>query len=186
MEGLFDPENPRFVAHLIYAVSALAVGGFGLLFFLMRGGVKGWQVLVMILGFFAVTIGVNVYFITRAVGTHPGEDVPRSYTQGLDYNDTLGRRAAQSDLGWRARVNAVDGRMVVAVEDAAGAPVRGLQLAGALRHRTVTREDCPLVFVEGENGIYRAPIECAGPGPWRMTAGHDGEPPFEFTFEVVL
>lgn len=147
---------------------------------------RGWHVLAMIVGFFAVTIGVNVYFITQAVGTHPGEDVRRSYTQGLDYNDTLDRRAEQADLGWRARVNAVDGRMIVAVEDAAGAPVRGLQLDALLRHRTNTREDCPLVFTEGEGGIYRAPIECAGPGPCRLTARHEGEPPFEFTFEVTL
>ena len=64
--------------------------------------VRGWHVLVLIVLFFSVTIGVNATFITLAMRTHPGEDVPRSYYQGLNYNETLARRHEQAELGWSA------------------------------------------------------------------------------------
>ena len=73
---------------------------------------KGWHVLVMILIFFGITIGVNATFITMALRTHPGEDVPRSYMQGLEYNETLENRRIQSELGWTARFNLVDDELV--------------------------------------------------------------------------
>ena len=56
---------------------------------------------------FGVTIGVNATFITLAMRTHPGEDVPRSYYQGLNFNDTLAQRRERR-RGLR-RVTAFDG-----------------------------------------------------------------------------
>ena len=95
---------------------------------------RGWHVLVMIIAFFSVTIGVNATFITLALRTHPGEAVPRSYVQGLSYNDTLDRRRAQEALGWTARVNLVDRNILVAIAAEDGAPISGLNLAGTLVH----------------------------------------------------
>ena len=147
---------------------------------------RGWHVGVMIALFFAVTIGVNATFITMAVNTHPGEDVPRSYYQGVNYNDTLERRRQQDDLGWSARFNAVDGVLVMDVRDGNDNPVTGLNLSGILAHPTDTGRDCALEFTLGGDGLYRAPMGCADSGRWRVRASHAGEPPFEVEHELWL
>lgn len=148
--------------------------------------VRGWHVLVMILLFFGVTIGVNATFITLAMRTHPGEDVPRSYYQGLNYNETLARRQAQQALGWTARVNVVDGELLVEVRDAAGEPVSGLMLAGALNHPTNTARDCPLTFRETRAGLYRVDLPCREAGQWHLRAANTGETPFEMEHALWL
>ncbi len=147
---------------------------------------RGWHVLVMILLFFGVTIGVNATFITMAVRTHPGEDVPRSYYQGLNYNETLNRRHAQAELGWTARVNVVDTRLLVEVRDAEGAPVSGLLLTGTLIHPTDTGRDCPLAFGEARSGVYEVTLPCADAGQWHLRAVNEGDAPFEMEHELWL
>tara|TARA_R110002073_G_scaffold6985_7_gene40414 strand:- start:4410 stop:4877 length:468 start_codon:yes stop_codon:yes gene_type:complete len=146
---------------------------------------RGWHVLVMILMFFGVTIGVNATFITLALQTFPGEDVPRSYVQGINFNDTLDARRRQTELGWTASFNAVDGRLVLAVADAADRPVPGLVLSGEMVHPDTTTA-CPLVFAEGQDGLYRAPLACDTSGRWRVRVHNDGDAPFEVEYELWL
>tara|TARA_R110002072_G_scaffold3901_12_gene27975 strand:+ start:295 stop:762 length:468 start_codon:yes stop_codon:yes gene_type:complete len=146
---------------------------------------RGWHVLVMILMFFGVTIGVNATFITLALQTFPGEDVPRSYVQGINFNDTLDARRRQSELGWTASFNAADGQLVLAVADAADRAVPGLSLSGEMVHPDTTTA-CPLVFAEGQDGLYRAPLACDTAGRWRVRAHNDGDAPFEVEYELWL
>lgn len=148
--------------------------------------VRGWHVLVLVVAFFAVTIGVNATFITLALRTHPGEDVPKSYLQGLSYNDTLARRHAQAELGWTARVNVVGEELLIEVRDAAGQPVSGLVLEGAMNHPTDTSRDCPLTFRETRSGLYRVGLPCADSGQWHVRAMNDGETPFEMEHDLWL
>ncbi|WP_158025578.1 FixH family protein [Maricaulis sp. W15] len=147
---------------------------------------RGWHVLIMIIAFFGVTIGVNAAFITLAVQTHPGEDVPRSYVQGLNYNDTLDRRDAQAALGWQARINLVERDLLVAISDAQGAPVGNLALAGTLIHRADTDRDCPLDFTETRPGVYRGSLPCEGSGDWRVEVHTVEGAPFEMVSELWL
>ena len=141
--------------------------------------IRGWHVAVMFLAFFGVTMGVNAVFITMAYRTHPGEDVPRSYVQGLNYNDALDRRRAQAELGWTARVNQVGQELLIEVRDAAGETVTGLDLVGSMNHPTDTSQDCVLAFREGREGLYRVDLPCGGEGVWRLRARNDGDTPFE-------
>ena len=147
---------------------------------------RGWHVLVLILAFFGVTIGVNAAFITLALRTHPGEDVPRSYVQGLNYNETLERRRAQEELGWSAHYNLVDDGLVIEVLDREGAPVSGLQLAGAMIHPTDTSRDCEMVFEEDRSGVYRVDLPCREAGQWRVHTINTGELPFEMEHDLWL
>ncbi|WP_300531733.1 FixH family protein [Maricaulis sp.] len=145
---------------------------------------RGWHVLVMILLFFGVTIAVNATFITLAVRTHPGEDVPRSYMQGVNYNDTLERRQAQAAMGWSARFNRVEGALLVEVLDRSGAAVTELSLEGLIAHPTDTTRDCALVFAETRPGVYQAPIPCEADAGWSLRARNTGARPFEFVSEL--
>lgn len=147
---------------------------------------RGWHVLIMILMFFGVTIGVNATFVTLALSSHPGEDVPRSYVQGLNYNDTLDRRSAQEALGWSARVNLADGGLVLAIDDADGDPVAGLELSGQMIHPADTGSDCDLAFAEARPGIYRSQLVCGSSGDWRLRVHTVDGPPFEMVHALRL
>ena len=79
--------------------------------------VRGWHVLTALLAFFGAIIAVNIAFAVIAVRSFPGEDVRRSYVQGLQYNDTLAERRVQQALGWQASADLRhDGEEAVAAE----------------------------------------------------------------------
>ena len=69
---------------------------------------KGWHVLLIMLAFFGVMFSGNGVFLFHAITSFPGEDVKKSYVQGLSFNDTLADRAAQAELGWLAEAGLVD------------------------------------------------------------------------------
>ena len=79
---------------------------------------KGWHVLLIMLGFFGVMFAVNGVFLYHAITSFPGEDVKKSYVQGLNYNQTLSARASQADLGWRAEAGLRDGTIAFRLFDA--------------------------------------------------------------------
>ena len=135
---------------------------------------RGWHVLAMLLLFFGAIIGVNVAFAVAAVSTFPGEDVQRSYIQGLHYNQTLAERRAQAQLGWRAGAELTggpaDAQVVVTLHDRAGAPLDSAQVTGELERPTDSRFDHPLRFVRTGPGAYTADATRLLPGRWRLRA----------------
>ncbi len=136
--------------------------------------VRGWHVLAMLLAFFGAVIAVNVGFAIVAVRSFPGEDVRRSYLQGLQYNDTLATRRAQAALGWRASaaLNANARAILVEVNLTArdGRPLANLVLDGALQRRTDARLDRDLAFEQIAPGHYVARVDGLPPGAWRLRA----------------
>lgn len=135
---------------------------------------KGWHVLAGVLCFFGAVIAVNVVFMMAAFRTFPGEDVRRSYTQGLQYNETLAARRAQAALGWRVEAALAQGDGGAALEltlrDGAGAPLDGAVLAGALQWPTDARWDQEIAFTPLGAGRYRAELGALHDGRWRLRA----------------
>lgn len=146
---------------------------------------KGWHVLAALIGFFCVIAAVNAVFITLAVTTFRGEDERRSYVQGLAYNDVLEARRLQAELGWDAAVNIAAGQVLLAVTDASGEPVRGLDFDARLRHPADTSLDRELAFAEVRPGVYAADAAIPN-GRWILSASHDGAPPFSLEHEIWL
>ena len=136
--------------------------------------IRGIHVLLALLSFFGIIIIVNVAFALVAVRSFPGEDVRRSYLQGLRYNDTLAERRAQASLGWRASAAlsaSADGAVLnvgLATQDRR--PLDGLTLRGALQWPTDSRRDQALVFESVGAGIYAARLGDLPPGRWRLRA----------------
>jgi nitrogen fixation protein FixH len=145
---------------------------------------RGWHVLIMILIFFGVTIGVNATFITLAIGTYPGEDVPRSYVQGINYNDRLEQRRIQAELGWSAQLNRVGDDVIVEVLDRDNARVSGLNLLGQINHPTDTSRDCIISLREDDDALYRTRLSCHVDAGWRIKLHNDGDLPFEMEHEL--
>lgn len=69
-----------------------------------KGKLTGWHVLIILCVFFGVMVAVNVVFTVFAVKTFPGEQVEKSYVQGLNYNQTLQEKKRQAELGWKAEI----------------------------------------------------------------------------------
>jgi len=136
--------------------------------------VRGWHVLAAMLAFFGAVIAVNVAFAVIAVRSFPGEDVRRSYLQGLNYNATLAERRAQAALGWQAaaelRAEGNAASVVVELRNRDGAPIEGATVEGELTWRTATRFDRALTFAPLGEGRYAARAEGLRPGQWRLRA----------------
>lgn len=153
------------------------------------GKVKGAHVLAALLAFFAIVIAVNVTFVVFAVQSFPGEDVRRSYLQGLNYNATIAERRAQAAIGWgaTAALSGQDGGIVeVALRDAEGAPLNGLTLAGALRWPTDGRRDHELVFESHGQGRYVARVPALVAGRWVLRARAERSDGQGLDFEAEL
>ncbi|MGH1421564.1 MAG: FixH family protein [Hyphomonas sp.] len=151
---------------------------------------KGWHVLMWMLGFFGIMFAVNGVFLYQALTSFPGEDVEKSYLQGLNYNDTLNARAAQEALGWTAAIGVEDGMLIVAISDDANVPVSGLNLSGTIHRQSTTKNDMILQFSALGNETYAAPIPGLGQGLWGVdvSAHHEGEEGvvFEATRTLIL
>lgn len=140
-----------------------------------KGELTGRHVLMMVIAFFGVIIAANVVFITQAVRTFPGEDVRRSYVQGLNYNETLADREAQAALGWRAaaalrRDDQGAALIEVLLIDRDGRPIEDAALEGALRRPVEARDDQALVFTPQGEGRYVAAVADLAPGQWDLRA----------------
>lgn len=135
---------------------------------------SGGHVLAGMLAFFITVIAINVAFAVVAVRSFPGEDVRRSYLQGLNYNDTLAARRAQAALGWVARAALVrqgDGAAVeIALSNANGAAISTATLTGELRRPATAHFDQTMQFEHVGDGRYRAFVGAIAPGVWRLRA----------------
>ena len=129
-------------------------------------GVLAW------LSFFFISIfAVNAYFIYAAVSTFRGEDEQKPYLQGIEYGQTLARRAEQTRLGWKAaivvkRLPSGYVRVDIALRKADGAPARDVKLGGELRHPADETRDHPLRLVEVRTGEYEADVAGVSVGAW--------------------
>ena len=135
--------------------------------------IEGRHVLAGMVLFFGSVIAVNIVFIVAAVNSFPGEDVRRSYTQGLNYNQTLAERHEQAAQGWRARAALIDTSSGPAVEvivlDRNGAPLT-VEATGALRWPMDSRRDHELAFESRGAGRYIAPLRELEAGRWELRA----------------
>ena len=138
---------------------------------------KGWHVLVGLIGFFGAVIAVDVGMAVQAYRTFPGEVSATPFEDGLQFNRTLAERAQERALGWRASVRATplngeggSGRALlqIAIADRAGAPVRGLKLAGRLERPATEAGRVRLAFTETRPGVYQA-VAPETPGAWDLT-----------------
>lgn len=129
---------------------------------------KGWHVLLIFFAFFGVMFAVNGVFLYHAITSFPGEDVKKSYVQGLNYNQTLEARAAQSVMGWKAEAGLVEGELVFRLQDQDGQPLSGYPVIAELRRLTTDTEDQVLTLLPSLRGEYRADAGTLVSGSWRV------------------
>lgn len=139
----------------------------------------GWHVLGVVVGFFAIVIALDVWFLTLAYRTFPGQVSDTPYEDGVAFNRRIARQEAQARLGWTATAAAVPGKARVEMRDASGAPVRGLLLTGRLERPATEAGRTALRFTETAPGRYEAPVAQPA-GAWDLTfEARGGEGAFE-------
>lgn len=136
----------------------------------MTTELKGWHVLVLMLGFFGITIAVNVALAIYAIDTFSGEDEAKPYLRGLAYNRTLEERAVQAALGWSATIDAENKNDGVAIAthivDRNGQARSALTVEAILRRPTDARLDRVVELAPAGNGDYEAMVSKLAPGIW--------------------
>ncbi|MCK0167717.1 FixH family protein [Jannaschia sp. S6380] len=122
----------------------------------------GRHVLALFCGGFAVIIGVNVALAVNAVRTFPGIETESSYVASQRFD---AERAAQDALGWTVDAAVADGRLRLAVTDAAGPVMPEIVSATLGRATTVAQDTTPRL--EWTGGAFAAPVDVA-PGNWNL------------------
>lgn len=154
---------------------------------------KGWHVLIMMLAFFGVMFTANGIFLYSAITSFPGEDVEKSYLQGLNYNATLESRREQAALGWTMRAGLVaDGapRLRVELNDRAGAPLSSLAVTALFRRQATTAGETRLALdPAGTAGVYEVLLLALQRGQWEVdieARSADGDKRFAATKTVSV
>jgi|SRR5579871_2536296 len=134
---------------------------------------NGYHVVTTLLVTFAVVLAVNVLFIVKAYTTFRGEDEQKPYLQGIEYNDTLNRRALQTRLGWKATVTAARmgtnrARIAVFLSDRNGAPISHISLEAYLRHPSDSGRDHKVDLRPMGEGIYEGTADDVQAGAWDL------------------
>lgn len=156
----------------------------------MEKQLQGRHVFLIISSFFLVMFLVNGVFIWRAVATFPGEEVEKSYLQGIHYNETLEQRAIQAELGWGAEVG-VDGQdggqIMVRMLDQAGSPIGNLDL-NVRQHKIGQSAAEAYALRSIAPGVYAAalPEGSAGRLEFVVEARRRGEDDLIFTAHKTL
>jgi nitrogen fixation protein FixH len=129
----------------------------------MSRTLTGRHVLIIALAAFGTVIAANLTMLFAATGSFPGLIVGNSYVASQDWDE---RAQAQAALGWHADARWADGRLVVALSDAAGAPVRNVALEALVGRPTLVAEDRTVGLVPGRDG-HAAALDLS-PGLWRV------------------
>ncbi len=140
--------------------------------------IRGGHVAAMFCGGFGIIIAVNLGLAVNAVRTFPGLEVASSYVASQSFDR---RRAAQEALGWTVAADYAEGRLSVAIRDAAGRPAPARDLAAHIGRPTEARDDRALAL--GPDGAV--PLDLA-PGSWRLDITARAPDGTEFAKSVAI
>lgn len=144
----------------------------------------GSRMLLVILVFFGVIIAVNATMATLAVRNFRGVIVDSGFVASQDFNRDHARLAAQAARGWGAEASAPGARPLVALRDAEGRPLAGLDVRLVAERPADARADRALTVTEAAPGLYAA-AEALAPGRWTLALVAEGAGPvFAETVEL--
>ena len=127
----------------------------------------GWHMAGIMVLFFGVVIGVNVYFTVVAARSWTGEVVADSYASGQDFNEKVHRTQQQAALGWHASLRYQQGVLRFDLRDAANNPIAVSGASVAVTRPLGDAQDQKLALVPGPDGALIAPLKL-GAGVWNV------------------
>lgn len=134
---------------------------------------KGWHVLLMLIGFFGVMFAANGMLVYYATSTFGGTEVKSSYQAGRAFNGEVAAARAQDARGWQVAAHAERDpsghvRVEIRPRDAANAPIVGLDIRVNLARPVDRRADVEVRMVEAEVGAYVGNVAGVPAGNWDL------------------
>jgi nitrogen fixation protein FixH len=146
----------------------------------------GWHLVAVMVAFFGVIIGVNVFMAVLANTSWTGLVVKNSYVAGLEFNEKSEEARAQDALGWKATLEIVDGGLRYALVDASGSGVTLASGSATFWRPTSDREDVT-VNLDLVADTLTAPVDL-GDGVWIVAISVDAglDHPYRDTRRIHL
>ncbi len=147
----------------------------------------GWHFLAIIVGFFVVIIGVNIYMASSALRAWTGLVVKNTYVASQEYNDKLAANRAQHALGWTSSVKLDEKIFTFTLVDGEGKSIKAEQVIVQINRPVGTKEDVELILQQNEDGLYSANVDLR-PGTWKIyvVASFADQPDFEHYYKVNI
>lgn len=147
----------------------------------------GWHFLIVIVAFFAVVVGVNVYMAVEAERTWTGVVVEDAYASGQDFNEKVQLVREQEALGWHEKLAYDAGTLRLQILGRDGGPLPFSGVSVALSRPLGDAEDKTVALAKAADGSFTASVEL-GKGTWNaiVTATDTPHGAFERHEELVL
>lgn len=152
----------------------------------------GSMVLGLMIAFFAVVVGVNVFMAHEALSTFGGVETESAYRAGQTFERDLAMAKAQDALHWQVGASvtpAADGSAVldIVARDATGASLTGLAATALFERPTDRRLDRAVAVHESAPGHFRGSGGIAA-GQWDLIIelSRHGERLFRSVNRVML
>jgi nitrogen fixation protein FixH len=154
--------------------------------------VTGRMVFGLLVGFFAVVIGVNAVLVHEAISTFGGMEADGSYRAGQLFGREVALAKAQDAQQWRVEAEvrpASDGNALldIVARDAAGLPLAGMDASARFERPTDRRLDHAVSVSEDQPGRFRGSAKISS-GQWDLVIelSRHGERLFRSRNRVVL
>ncbi len=158
----------------------------------MTGGkFKGIHAFWTLAAFFMVMFVVDGMFLYRSIVTFPGEETPKSWLQGIEYNTTLARREAQDELAWTAQIG-IDQEasdiLLARISGHEGNAIGGLSISGQVRKIGDAGGTREIEFSSRAIGEYAASVGKLMPGRYDIVidARRVGAPDVVFNARKIV
>lgn len=138
---------------------------------------KGWHVLALFVGFFAVVGSVNAVMVTQAMKTMPGLEARNGYDVSQRFNGEIRAAKAQTERGWTVDALVERAELAVTFSDSDRHAVADLTVDVRLVNATDRSLDRSVALLPMAQGRYAARMPPLKPGTWdiTITAHKDGE-----------
>ncbi len=147
--------------------------------------ITGWHVLIGMTLFFAIVIGVDAWFITKAYSTFSGQVAKNPYEAGLAYNRQIAEQERQARLGWTVTAGVDGPDLVVIARDRDGRPLDALSVRVVMERPATDAGKLSLQLKPAGDGVYRL-RNPAGSGAWDLKASLVGPGDARFSAERRL
>ncbi len=147
----------------------------------------GWHMLFIMLGFFGIVIGANLYMAISADRAWTGLVVKNSYVASQEYNEKLAANRAQHAMGWSSNIEIVDGEFIFTLLDGEQKPLSAQEVIVQINRPVGTKDDVQLILQQREDGKYSANVDL-GAGVWKvyLVANFADQPAFEHYYKLVI
>jgi nitrogen fixation protein FixH len=126
-----------------------------------------WFPQAMILSLLVV-VAVNILMAYYALSTFPGLAVANDFDTSNRYDAVLARAERQAALGWAIDARIEDGRPVLLLNGADGAPLTDAAVSGILQRPLGPPRTAHPAFAAAAPGRYVADAAVAEPGQWDL------------------